>query len=107
MLKGGSKAGSKKSAKKASKSSSKKSSAKGKSSVESTLRSKAAKSGIAYSTLKKVHSRGRAAYLSAGSRPVPMEAWAMGRVNSFIRGSRKHDTDLRKGGGSGKKTKKA
>ncbi len=81
---------------------SKKSSAKGRSSVESTLRSKAAKSGIAYSTLKKVHSRGRAAYLSAGSRPVSMEAWAMGRVNSFIRGSRKHDTDLR-GGGGGKK----
>ena len=105
MLKGGPKAGSKKSARKASKSSSKKSSAKGRSSVESTLRSKAAKSGISYSTLKKVHSRGRAAYLSSGSRNVPMEAWAMGRVNSFIRGSRKHDTDLR-GGGGGKKAKK-
>jgi hypothetical protein len=86
---------------------SKKSSAKGRSSVESTLRAKAAQSGISYSTLKKVHTRGRAAYLSSGSRNVPMEAWAMGRVKSFIRGSRKHDTDLRKGGGSGKKTKKA
>jgi len=26
-----------------------------------------------------------------------MGAWAMGRVNSFIRGSKKHDTDLRGG----------
>jgi hypothetical protein len=25
-----------------------------------------------------------------------MSAWAMGRVNSFLRGSRKHDLDLRK-----------
>jgi hypothetical protein len=25
-----------------------------------------------------------------------MAAWAMGRVNSFLRGSRKHDLDLRK-----------
>ena len=82
---------------------SKKSSAKGRSSVESTLRAKAAQSGISYSTLKKVHTRGKAAYLSSGSRNVPMAAWAMGRVNSFIRGSRKHDTDLRRGGKSAKK----
>ena len=25
-----------------------------------------------------------------------MAAWAMGRVNSFLKGSRKHDLDLRK-----------
>jgi len=25
-----------------------------------------------------------------------MAAWSMGRVNSFLRGSRKHDLDLRK-----------
>jgi hypothetical protein len=25
-----------------------------------------------------------------------MSAWAMARVNSFLRGSRKHDTDLRR-----------
>jgi len=25
-----------------------------------------------------------------------MAAWAMARVNSFLRGSRKHDLDLRK-----------
>ena len=34
--------------------------------------------------------------MSSGSRPgVSMAAWAMGRVNSFILGSKKHDTDLR------------
>ncbi len=34
--------------------------------------------------------------MSSGSRPnTSMAAWAMGRVNSFIGGSKKHDTDLR------------
>jgi hypothetical protein len=68
------------------------------------LAAKAKSSGISLGTLKKVYKRGQAAYLSSGSRNVPMAAWAMGRVNSFIRGSRKHDTDLRKG--AKKKTKK-
>lgn len=68
------------------------------------LAGKAKSSGIALGTLKKVYKRGQAAYLSSGSRNVPMAAWAMGRVNSFIKGSRKHDTDLRKG--AKKKTKK-
>ena len=61
----------------------------------SALAKKAKSSGISLATLKKVYKRGQAAYLSSGSRNVPMAAWAMGRVNSFIRGSRKHDTDLR------------
>ena len=59
------------------------------------LAGKAKSSGIALGTLKKVYKRGQAAYLSSGSRNVPMAAWAMGRVNSFIKGSKKHDTDLR------------
>jgi len=75
-------------------------------SVAAQLRAKASKSGHSLSTLKKVYKRGQAAYLSSGSRNVPMAAWAMGRVNSYIRGSKKHDTDLRRGGG-GKKKKKA
>ena len=70
-----------------------------------TLRAKAAKSGHSVATLRKVYKRGQAAYLSSGSRNVPMAAWAMGRVNSFIRGSKKHDTDLRKGAKSAKKKK--
>tara|TARA_R100000426_G_scaffold86805_1_gene69187 strand:+ start:409 stop:630 length:222 start_codon:yes stop_codon:yes gene_type:complete len=60
-----------------------------------TLRKKAEKSGISLRKLVAVYRRGQGAYLSSGSRNVPMAAWAMGRVNSFIRGSRKHDKDLR------------
>ena len=63
--------------------------------VEKALRKKSKESGIAYSTLKKVYERGEAAWLT-GSRPgVGMAQWAMARVNSFIKGSRKHDRDLR------------
>tara|TARA_Y100001951_G_scaffold102920_1_gene110595 strand:+ start:1281 stop:1499 length:219 start_codon:yes stop_codon:yes gene_type:complete len=65
-------------------------------SANAALIKKAKSSGISLSTLKKVYRRGQAAYLSSGSRPgVSMGAWSMGRVNSFIRGSKKHDTDLR------------
>ena len=66
-------------------------------SVQATLKAKAKKSKrYTYGTLAKVYRRGQGAFLSAGSRRVPMSAWAMGRVNSFLRGSRKHDLDLRK-----------
>ena len=79
--------------------------AKKKTSGAKGLSAKAKSSGISLGTLKKVYKRGQAAYLSSGSRNVPMAAWAMGRVNSFIRGSRKHDTDLRRGGAKKKKKK--
>jgi hypothetical protein len=73
-------------------------------SAKTALQKKAKSSGISYGTLAKVYRRGQAAYMSSGSRPgVSMAAWAMGRVNSFIRGSKKHDTDLR--GGKKKKSK--
>tara|TARA_R100001510_G_C7440678_1_gene70068 strand:- start:52 stop:294 length:243 start_codon:yes stop_codon:yes gene_type:complete len=66
-------------------------------SVKATLRRKAkAKKGVSYATLVKVYRRGQGAFLSAGSRRVPMASWAMGRVNSYLRGSRKHDLDLRR-----------
>jgi|TARA_R100000664_G_C2699526_1_gene100413 hypothetical protein len=65
--------------------------------VKATLRRKAkAKKGVSYGTLVKVYRRGQGAFLSAGSRRVSMSAWSMGRVNSFLRGSRKHDLDLRR-----------
>ena len=65
-------------------------------SANAALIKKSKSSGISLATLKKVYRRGQAAYLSSGSRPgTSMGAWAMGRVNSFIRGSKKHDTDLR------------
>ena len=65
--------------------------------VKATLQRKAkASKRYTYGTLAKVYRRGQGAFLSAGSRRVPMSAWAMGRVNSLLRGSRKHDLDLRK-----------
>ena len=63
----------------------------------SALAKKAKSSGISLATLKKVYKRGQAAYLSSGSRNVPMAAWAMGRVNSFVSGkggARKADSDI-------------
>tara|TARA_X000001388_G_scaffold47034_2_gene33638 strand:+ start:470 stop:721 length:252 start_codon:yes stop_codon:yes gene_type:complete len=65
--------------------------------VISTLRAKAkTRKNITLGQLKKVYRRGQGAFLSAGSRPrTSMASWSMGRVNSFMRGSRKHDLDLR------------
>ena len=65
--------------------------------VEKSLRAKAEKSRFTYGQLAAVYRRGQGAYLSSGSRNVPMGAWAMGRVNSFISGkggARKADADL-------------
>jgi len=66
--------------------------------TQATLRKKAkASKRYTYGTLAKVFRRGQGAFLSSGSRPrIPMQAWAMARVNSFLRGSRKHDLDLKK-----------
>ena len=66
--------------------------------VISTLRAKAkTRKNITLGQLKKVYRRGQGAFLSAGSRPrTSMASWSMGRVNSFLRGSRKHDIDLRR-----------
>ena len=64
---------------------------------EKSLRAKAEKSRFTYGQLAAVYRRGQGAYLSSGSRNVPMGAWAMGRVNSFISGkggARKADADL-------------
>ena len=66
--------------------------------VISILRSKAKnRKNITLGDLKKVYRRGLGAFLSSGSRPrTSMASWSMGRVNSYLRGSRKHDTDLRR-----------
>jgi hypothetical protein len=65
-------------------------------SVRKTLTNKAkAKKGVTTRILEQVYRRGQGAFLTAGSRPgVGMQQWAMARVNSFMRGSRKHDLDL-------------
>jgi len=51
--------------------------------------------------LDKVYKRGLGAYYSSGSRPkTSAQAWAMGRVKSFVTGkggARKADADLLKG----------
>jgi hypothetical protein len=62
-----------------------------------TLKAKAKKSKLFNLTdLRAVYKRGQGAFLGAGSRPgVGMQQWAMGRVNSLLRGSRKHDLDIR------------
>ena len=66
--------------------------------VISTLRAKSKnRKNITLGMLKKVYRRGQGAFLSSGSRPrIGMAQWSMARVNSFLRGSRKHDTDLRR-----------
>ena len=67
-------------------------------SVPASLRKKAkASKRYTYGTLAKVYRRGQGAFLSSGSRRgIGMAQWSMARVNSFLRGSRKHDLDLRK-----------
>jgi hypothetical protein len=66
--------------------------------VISVLRAKAKnRKNITLGQLKKVYRRGQGAWLSSGSRPkISMAGWSMARVNSFLRGSRKHDIDLRR-----------
>ena len=66
--------------------------------VVATLRAKAKnRKNITLGMLKKVYRRGQGAFLSSGSRPrIGMAQWSMARVNSFLRGSRKHDLDLRR-----------
>ena len=65
--------------------------------VKGSLKKKADGTKFFYGELAEVYRKGQGAYLSAGSRNVPMGAWAMGRVNSFISGkggARKADADL-------------
>ncbi|MGB0934746.1 MAG: hypothetical protein ACPGXY_01620 [Alphaproteobacteria bacterium] len=71
------------------------------------MRKKAEGTRFTPGQLQQVYRRGQGAYLSSGSRNVPMSAWAMGRVNSFISGkggARKADADILKK--SKKSTKK-
>lgn len=61
------------------------------------IKKKSEQSGIPAGILKKVYKRGNSAW-NAGHRPgTPQQAWATGRVNSFITGAggaRKADSDL-------------
>ena len=50
------------------------------------IKKKAANSRFTEAQLRKVLNRGKAAYLSSGSRNVPMQAWARARVNAAVAG---------------------
>ena len=60
----------------------------------------AQKSGISAEILQKVYNRGIGAYYTNPESVRPNvrspQQWANARVRSFIKGSRKHDQDLRK-----------
>lgn len=77
--------------------------------VDVALKNKSEASGIPVSILRKVYSKGKAAW-NTGHRPgVSQDQWAMGRVNSFITGSggaRKADKDLWAKAKKSKKSKK-
>ena len=62
-------------------------------SVKASLKKKAEGTRFFYGELAEVYRKGQGAYLSAGSRNVPMAAWAMGRVNSYIRGDKARTAD--------------
>lgn len=61
--------------------------------TKAALRKKAEGTKFTYGELAQVYRRGQGAYLSSGSRNVPMAAWAMGRVNSYMRGDKARTAD--------------
>ena len=66
--------------------------------TRATLARKAKKTRFTAGQLARVYRRGQGAFLSSGSRSgVSMAAWAMGRVNSFIRGGHSQDNDIKRG----------
>ena len=62
-------------------------------SVKNSLKKKADGTKFFYGELAAVYRKGQGAYLSSGSRNVPMAAWAMGRVNSYMRGDKARTAD--------------
>ena len=63
-------------------------------SVKNSLKKKAEGTKFKYGELAKVYRKGQGAYLSGGSLNVPMAAWAMGRVNSYMRGDKARTVDM-------------
>ena len=74
--------------------------------TKATLQKKAANSKYTYGQLAQVYRRGQGAYLSSGSKSASMQAWAMGRVNSFIKGGHSQDNDLKRKGCKKKRASK-
>ena len=61
--------------------------------TKAALRKKAEGTRFSYGELAQVYRRGQGAYLGGGSRNVPMAAWSMGRVNSYMRGDKARTAD--------------
>ena len=62
--------------------------------TKKSLKKKAEGTKFKYGELAAVYRKGQGAYLSGGSRNVPMAAWAMGRVNSYMRGDKAITVDM-------------
>ena len=62
--------------------------------TKNSLKKKAEGTKFKYGELAEVYRKGQGAYLSGGSRNVPMAAWAMGRVNSYMRGDKARTVDM-------------
>ena len=58
-----------------------------------TLRKKAENANMPLGALSAVYRKGLAAWLTGHRQGVPQHAWAMGRVNSFIRGGKTRSVD--------------
>jgi len=58
-----------------------------------TLKKKAKKANMPTGALTSVYRKGLAAWLTGHSQGVPQHAWAMARVNSFIRGGKTRSVD--------------
>lgn len=61
--------------------------------TKKALKDKAKGTRFFYGELAEVYRKGQGAYLGSGSRNVPMAAWAMGRVNSYMRGDKARTAD--------------
>ena len=71
----------------------KKKSSKLSSKTRETLRKKAKKANMPTGALSSVYRKGLAAWLTGHRQGVPQHAWAMARVNSFIRGGKTRSVD--------------
>lgn len=58
-----------------------------------TLKKKAEKANMPLGALTAVYRKGLGAWMSGHRQGVPQHAWAMGRVNSFIRGGKTRSVD--------------
>jgi hypothetical protein len=58
-----------------------------------TLKKKAENANMPLGALSAVYRKGLAAWLTGHRQGVPQHAWAMGRVNSFIRGGKTRKVD--------------